>query len=160
MHRFPTASLLAPVVALLVALALLPASATAQVSAPARPAPTSAPPAPAKAAACQVYTGCLPTKTGLRLGKATKVGSRFAVCAKTIVRGSNVLPKGRLKVSIRRKSGGFTVVRNRAYGGGSQCLRTVPLKRKGKYVVRAKFISPSSSVFLRSARKKTFKVRR
>jgi hypothetical protein len=106
---------------------------------------------------CQVYTGCLKTTTRLRFARKVPAGSRVSLCAKTVVRGSTVLPRGAVKISIRRKSGGFTMVRTVAYDGGSRCLRTAPLRRVGTYVVRAKFTSPASSVFLNSARKQTFR---
>jgi hypothetical protein len=92
--------------------------------------------ATANAATCP-YTGCVKTHTNVHAPKTVKQNRKAQICVRVTTNG-NGAPKGHVGLRVTRKTGGYRLVDAKPYNGRT-CFKTTPLKKTGKYIVRATF---------------------
>lgn len=81
------------------------------------------------------YTGCLNTTTHVDGPRAVPRHAKARM--KVRVRSGNAVPRGAIKLVVKRNNGGFRHERMVPYRGGSVIIRTPKLDRKGRYTVVA-----------------------
>ena len=88
-------------------------------------------------AACP-YSGCVPTYTFIDNPNKVKRGQKAKICVRVGSDG-NGRPVGSVSIRVVRSTGGFRYLDNKKYNDWKECFTTPKLKKRGKYVIRARF---------------------
>jgi len=107
-------------------------------------------------AACP-YTGCIKTYTKIDAPAHVKRGNRAKIGVRITTAG-NGTAKGRVTLSVKKKTGGYHFIDNKKYTGGKIWFTTTKLRKLGKYVVLATFDRKPESAFKDSDNTDAFRV--
>ena len=107
-------------------------------------------------AACP-YTGCIKTYTKIDAPAKVKRGNRAKIGVRITTAG-NGTAKGRVTISVKRKTGGYHFVDSKKYTGDKVWFRTSKLQKRGKYIILATFDRKPESAFKDSDNTDAFRV--
>jgi hypothetical protein len=101
--------------------------------------------APANAAYPKsVATSCSAMSAKLYIHKGVRPRLAFSAAPGA----GNGKPTGNVTITYTKKSTGVVVRKfTRAYAGGQRVYISAPLRKKGTYIVKARLVTPASSVF-------------
>lgn len=104
------------------------------------------------------YTSCFATSAVTKAPAAVSVGKKAKIKFAAAASG-NVAPKGTVKVTVKKKGGGFKSTKTKAYAGGTIKVKSGKIPSRGDYVVTVKFIPAPGSIFNPSKDKDTLVAR-
>lgn len=107
-------------------------------------------------AACP-YSGCIPTSTVINAPHRVHKGDRAKICIHVGTDG-NGQPKGRVTITVVRGKGGFEFTDSKKYDDSKECFKTPKLRKKGNYIIKARFDKKPGSRWKDSDNRAEFRV--
>ena len=108
-------------------------------------APVTAPPEPPCSA------GCTETRTRALAPGHVDRGERAAVCGRVGATSGSSLASGTLRLTVHRERGSFSVTKELRFAGGTRCMKTRRLAKRGRYTVTAQYRPRARSDFSASS---------
>ena len=104
----------------------------------------------AQAAECG-YQGCIQTTTNVSAPTRIRQGNRIAAVVRVRAVGSNVTPRGTIKLVVKSVEGGYFWSKTFKVNGTTNTLRGPSPRKLGKYFVQARFIPGARAPFRTSS---------
>jgi lysophospholipase L1-like esterase len=103
--------------------------------------------------------GCVQTQAQALAPRRVGKRERAALCGRVTTPSVGILPLGELRLAIERAGGGYAASKVVRFSGGTQCVHTHRLTKRGRYTLSVQYLPGKRSSFTPSSDAASFTVR-